>query len=49
MAKGDIRGSLVANSFELKNDGDFYYDAALRKVTTEDDAVRFVIIKWSEL
>ncbi len=49
MAKGDIRGSLIANSFELKNDGDFYYDAALRKVTIEDDAVRFVIIKWSEL
>ena len=48
MAKGDIRGSLIANSFELKNDGDFYYDAALRKVTTEDDVVRFVIIMWSE-
>jgi hypothetical protein len=49
IAKSNIRGSLVANSFELKNGGDFYYDEALRKVTAEDDAVRFVIIKWSEL
>jgi hypothetical protein len=48
IAKGDIRGSLVANSFELKNGGDFYYDAALRKVTTEDDAVHFVITNWTE-
>ncbi|MGB2807241.1 MAG: collagen-binding domain-containing protein, partial [Sedimentisphaerales bacterium] len=48
MAKTDIRGSLIAKSFELKNGGDFYYDEALRKVTTEDDVVHFVIIKWSE-
>lgn len=49
LAKTDIRGSLIAKSFELKNGGDFYYDEALRKVTTEDDVVRFVIIKWREL
>jgi hypothetical protein len=49
IAKSDIRGSLTANNFELKNGGDFYYDEALRKVTTEDDAVRFVIINWREL
>ncbi len=48
MAKTDIRGSLIAKSFEFKNGGDFYYDEALRKATTEDDVVRFVIIKWSE-
>jgi hypothetical protein len=49
MAKSDIHGSLTANNFELKNGGDFYYDEALRKVGLEDDAVRFVIIKWREL
>jgi len=49
MAKTDIRGSLIAKSFEFKNGGDFYYDEALRTVTTEDDAVRFVIIKWRGL
>ncbi|NIP23908.1 MAG: hypothetical protein GWN67_06940 [Phycisphaerae bacterium] len=49
IAKSDIRGSLTAYNFELKNGGDFYYDEALRKVTIDDDAVRFVIIKWREL
>jgi len=49
IAKSDIRGSLTANNFELKNGGDFYYDEALRKVRLEDDAVRFVIINWREL
>ncbi|MBW8041457.1 MAG: hypothetical protein FVQ85_15865 [Planctomycetes bacterium] len=49
LAKSDIRGSLIAKSFELKNGGDFYYDEALRTVTTEDDVVRFVVIKWREL
>ena len=48
IAKSDLRGSLTANNFELKNGGDFYYDAALRKVTVDDDAVRFVIRMWSE-
>ncbi|MHC4111448.1 MAG: DUF7305 domain-containing protein [Planctomycetota bacterium] len=48
MAKTDIRGSLIAKSFELKNGGDFYYDEALRKVTTEDDVVHFVIRSWIE-
>jgi len=49
IAKSDIRGSLTAYNFELKNGGDFYYDEALRKITIDDEAVRFVIIKWREL
>ena len=48
IADSDIRGSLVADSFELKNGGNFYYDKALRKVTTDDDAVHFVIRSWTE-
>lgn len=44
----DFRGSVVSKSFELKTGGHFYYDEALRNVTIEDEAVRFVITEWSE-
>jgi hypothetical protein len=48
IAYNDIRGSVTSKSFELKTGGNFYYDEALRNVTTEDIAVRFVIREWSE-
>ena len=48
IAFSDIRGSVTSKSFELKTGGNFYYDEALRYVTTEDEAVRFVIREWSE-
>ncbi len=48
MSDNDIYGSVTAKIFELKTGGNFYYDKALRYVTTEDDAIRFVIRQWRE-
>ncbi len=41
-------GSIVGKSFILKNGATFYYDAALRDRTVNDEAVRFAIQRWSE-
>ena len=46
-ARSDIRGSIIADSFELKAGGHFYYDKALSDVSIED-AIRFVITRWTE-
>ena len=46
-AKSDLRGSIIADSFELKAGGNFYYDKALSEVSIEE-AIRFVIARWSE-
>ena len=48
MADSDIRGSITANNIVMMATGDFYYDEALRTVTTDDDAVQFVIRQWRE-
>ncbi len=48
MAGSDIYGAIIAKSIELKSGGNFYYDKALREVSTDDDAVRFVISQWRE-
>jgi hypothetical protein len=48
MADSDIYGAIIAKSVELKSGGNFYYDKALREVSTDDDAVRFVISQWRE-
>jgi hypothetical protein len=47
-ANGDIYGAIVANSFEFKNGGNYYYDEALRTVSLEDEGVRFVVERWYE-
>lgn len=47
-AKGNGYGSIVADSFEFKAGGDFYYDEALRDVDIGDEDVRFVIKQWRE-
>jgi len=47
-AEGDFYGSTVCNNFELKSGGNYYYDEALRKVSIEDEGVRFVIKRWYE-
>jgi hypothetical protein len=47
-AKGDIYGSMIAEDFEFKAGGDFYYDEALKNVNADDVGVRFVVKRWSE-
>jgi hypothetical protein len=48
-AKGDAYGAIVANDFEYKAGGNFYYDAALsKKNTVDDEAVQFVVKRWYE-
>ena len=42
-AKGNVYGSFIGSSFEMKCGGDFYYDAALRDV-----GERFCIARWWE-
>ncbi len=47
-ASGDIYGSITANNFEFKAGGNYHYDKALKKVTIDDEGVRFVIKRWQE-
>jgi hypothetical protein len=47
-ANGDAYGAIVAESFEFKNGGNYYYDEALREVSLEDEGVSFVIERWYE-
>ncbi|MBW7988410.1 MAG: hypothetical protein FVQ84_00080 [Planctomycetes bacterium] len=47
-ANGDVYGAIVANSFEFKAGGNYYYDEALREVSIEDEGVSFVIERWYE-
>ena len=44
----DMHGSIIGETYDQKNSGTFYYDAALREVSMDDEAVRFVIRNWSE-
>jgi len=44
----EIFGSVVANSFKLKNSGKLNYDASLRDTTSNDPLIRFAIQKWYE-
>jgi hypothetical protein len=41
-------GSIVADSFEMKNSGNFYFDTKLKQVTIDDLLARFVIARWWE-
>ena len=41
-------GSIIAKSFTTKNNGTFYYDAALRDVSVGDEGARFVVKRWHE-
>ena len=47
-ANGDVYGAIVADSFEFKNGGNYYYDEALREVSLEDEGVSFVVERWYE-
>jgi hypothetical protein len=49
-AKGDVYGSVIADSFEFKAGGNYYYDEALKEVGTNDydKGARFVVERWHE-
>ena len=47
-ANGDVYGAIVADSFEFKNGGNYFYDEALREVSLEDEGVYFVVERWYE-
>jgi len=44
----DVFGSVVADSYEQKAASVFQYDASLRDVSVNDEAVRFVVKNWSD-
>ncbi|MHC4259095.1 MAG: hypothetical protein ACYSTF_01600 [Planctomycetota bacterium] len=48
MNSADAYGSVVAKSFEQKNSAAFNYDASLRDVSRDDEAVRFTVDRWGE-
>ncbi len=43
-----LHGSVTAKNFTIKNNGIFYYDAALSDVSIIDVGVRFVVKRWYE-
>ncbi len=45
---GDFFGSITADSFEMKNSGNFYFDTKLKDVKIDDLLARFVIARWWE-
>ena len=45
---GDLKGAIIANNFDMKNGGTFYYDEALRDVTVNDEDITFEIRMWRE-
>lgn len=49
-AKGDVYGSVIADSFEFKAGGNYHYDEALKEVGTNDydKGARFVVERWHE-
>jgi Putative Ice-binding-like adhesive domain len=47
-AGGDAYGTVVANSFEFKAGGSYHYDRALKKVSVNDEGVRFTVERWRE-
>jgi len=47
-AGGDFYGAVVANNFDFKAGGNYHYDKALKKVSVDDEGVRFVIKRWKE-
>lgn len=48
MNSGEVFGSIVSKSFDQRNSASFNYDASLRDVSTDDEAVRFVVRGWNE-
>lgn len=44
----EMHGSVICDSFYQDVNANFHYDAALRKANVDDEAVRFVVKRWSE-
>jgi hypothetical protein len=45
---GDFYGAITADSFYLKNSGNFYFDMNLLTTTIDDAAAVFAISRWWE-
>ncbi len=45
---GDVYGSIVCDTFEMKNSAAFYYDEALKDVSADDKGVQLIISAWRE-
>jgi len=45
---GNVYGAVIAKSFEQKNSGTFNYDASLRDVSIDEEAIYFTITNWHE-
>jgi hypothetical protein len=45
---GDFYGSMTSYSFEMKNSGNFHFDARLKDVNIDDPAAVFVVGRWWE-
>ncbi len=45
---GNVYGAVTAKSFEQKKSGTFNYDASLRDVSINDEAIFFTITNWHE-
>lgn len=45
---GDFYGAITADSFEMKNSGNFYFDVSLMTTTIEDPAAVFTVGRWWE-
>jgi hypothetical protein len=44
----EMYGAIVANNVIFKSGGNFYYDEALRNVSTKDEGVQFIMKYWTE-
>ncbi|MFC1760966.1 collagen-binding domain-containing protein [Planctomycetota bacterium] len=44
---GDIYGSVIAKSFEIKNDGTFYFDTNLLKPNIDETEASFTLVRWA--
>ena len=44
----NIYGAVVSKTLDLRNSGSLNYDASLRDVSVNDEAVHFIVTKWQE-
>jgi len=44
----EMRGAIVGRNVTFKSGGTFYYDEALRDVSTDDVGARFIVKRWRE-